>query len=155
MSDSPTDQKIRFRFLAPLRASDRRSFETNLSTRFSTCGVLTEGAVEYVDRVIDRQINKANGLLAFDGLLFTALSVVSPGTGSTPISIKIGSGLALVAALPLILLLVVSFGKIDDYTTPSADFTKKCQTIYWRTYAICFSVLFSIAAALTSLWRLR
>lgn len=139
-----------FRLLPPFKDAKRSEFQRALLARFPDC----EGAVEYVDRVLDRQINKANGLLAFDGLLFTALSVVSASVNPIPISIRIGCALALIAALPLILLLVVDFGKISDYVKPCTDFTAKCLTIYYRTYAIILSVLLSVAAAGVSLWRL-
>jgi hypothetical protein len=151
----PKAPKRRFRFFAPFRHRDREIFETKLRERFTMCGVLNEGIIEYVDRVLDRQINKANGLLAFNGLLFTALSVANSGRSATPTSVKIGSAFALFAAIILILLLVVSFGAGDDYDSTSSDFKVKCRTIYLRTNTICISVMFSITAAMFSLWQLR
>lgn len=55
-------------FFAPLKKEDRQKFELYLLNRLSS-GVFThntEAAVTYIDRVLDRQINKANGLLAFN-----------------------------------------------------------------------------------------
>jgi hypothetical protein len=152
---APKSPRKRFRFFGPIRRRDQQRFEEAFKKRFTMCGVLNQEIVAYVDRVLDRQINKTNGLLAFDGLLFAALSLQKSESGSLPISIKIGVTSALLAALLLIFLLVVSFGAVDDYDSTASDFEAKCRTIYWRTYLLCVSVISSLTAAICALWQLR
>ena len=138
------------RFFPPAKLQ-KEAFQGHLLARFDA----KEGIVEYIDRVLDRQINKANGLLAFNGLLFTALSVISSAAGSTPLSIKVGGTLALAASIPLIPIFVVQFGGISAYQTPQKDFESKCKTIYRRTWGIDLSVFlsfFAAAFALLHLW---
>lgn len=40
-----------------------------------------DAAVAYVDRIIDRQLTKARGILAFDGLILTFLGLIARGPG--------------------------------------------------------------------------
>jgi hypothetical protein len=137
-----------YHILAPFRSTNRDSFERHLFSRFPC----SEDAVEYADRMIDRQINKANGLLAFNAILFTALTL-KPNSAQ-PTLTTIGSVAALIATIPLLLLLIVKFGSINEYKCPQDDFKASCRTFYIRTYAIAISVLCSLVATLVSLWLL-
>lgn len=44
--------------------------------------MMGDAAVAYVDRIIDRQLTKARGILAFDGLILAFLGLISHGVGT-------------------------------------------------------------------------
>jgi long-subunit acyl-CoA synthetase (AMP-forming) len=48
-------------------------------------GVLSEKAVDYIYRAIDRQINKARGVLAYNGLLFASFGLIARNSKDTVI----------------------------------------------------------------------
>ena len=141
--------RIYYRFFSP-PAKRQEAFETHLLNRFSN----REHAVDYIARILDRQISKANGLLAFDGLLFAALSIIRPESGPVPVSIRIGSAFALLASISLLLLFVVQFGGVGNYRDAEADFRAACKIIYSRTNTIALSVLCSLVASIALIWRL-
>ena len=66
---------------APLIGMDRRMFEESLLKRFPPPA--TEQAVGYIERVTDRQVSKARGLLIFNAVLFVILGFAgAKGTAS-------------------------------------------------------------------------
>jgi len=44
--------------------------------------MMGDAAVAYVDRIIDRQLTKVRGILAFDGLILAFLGLISHGIGT-------------------------------------------------------------------------
>jgi acyl-CoA synthetase (AMP-forming)/AMP-acid ligase II len=48
-------------------------------------GALSEKAVDYIYRAIDRQINKARGVLAYNGLLFASFGLIARNSKDTVI----------------------------------------------------------------------
>jgi hypothetical protein len=48
--------------------------------------MMGDAAVAYVDRIIDRQLTKVRGILAFDGLILTFLGLISHGIAALDIA---------------------------------------------------------------------
>jgi hypothetical protein len=100
-----------------------------LLKRFGTTTAGEEKAFEYLDKVLDRQINKANGLLALNSILFTAFTLsnisgwaVIPGSWST-----LGS------SAMLLNLLWFRTGNAHRYEKPSDEIDDICSTIFrWK-----------------------
>ncbi len=130
------------------------SFETNLATRFNESKPL-EGAVTYIDRVIDRQLNKARGLLSFNSILLAALNFEHSCVPHWP---EWASILALVSSVPLLLLMLVVWGQPSRFATAADDLKATVTLSCWRGYALVFSFLFSLAAVaisiLITVWKL-
>src|ERR1043166_9110107 len=75
---------------APIRQADREALIKAMTERFVRTkleGVNTvttvindpiESAVAYIERMVDRQLNKARGLLTFNSILLSAMNVSNP-----------------------------------------------------------------------------
>lgn len=148
-------------------ASSPSPYETTLLARFREVrkvardnsqelidiGVISEKAPEYVYRALDRQINKARGLLTYNALLFASFNLVTRSSTdkSTLILASAGGMLALLSCLPLLLLMVVDWGKPDKYKDAESDFKSALQTVSRRTRSVKLSLLLSSIATLAAL----
>jgi hypothetical protein len=153
---------------APFSDKNKAPYLTNLKARFTVSGSSSpvddqrranEQKTDYVYKILDRQINKARGLLTYNALLFTALSLVSRGPASTPdpkicgvSAVFLGRVLALGACTVLLWLLKMSWGKADNYASADADFNGTLETVWMRTYWVTVSLYVSMLATALTIW---
>lgn len=125
---------------APIGRQDQQAFEQALQARFGN----ESNAFEYMERVLDRQISKASGLLSYNSILVAALSF-----GGFPHWLgKISAAIALFSCLPLLLMLYVSWHEAEVYQQAKSDFQSSCVTCYWRSYLLTISLLLSTIATI-------
>jgi hypothetical protein len=139
---------------APWRSKYSTAYEEALNTRFSN---QKSRGVDYLHRTLDRQINKARGLLTYNALLLTSINTMviahSPrGTVPmfTPFS-RIGLILALVSCLPLLLIFYVSWGTAGDLGSDEGDFSNTLLVLRRRTYLLTLSLYATLAATIIAL----
>ena len=153
---------------APLLKGDKSPYEATLTNRFRAAGDspteeekrrANEQKADYVYRVLDRQINKARGLLTYNALLFTALNLISRGSTMTfepkicgVSAALLGRVLALAACAMLLLLLKMSWGKADIYKDADADAKGTLETVWKRTYWVTLSLYVSMMATALAIW---
>lgn len=113
---------------APLGAGERRLFEDALLSRF---GGDAEKAQAYMDKVLDRQINKARGLLSATSIL-------------AGIAIYVGSTFATLMAFASILcmldILFVRWSATPSYATAHEDFLRTCRLCYSRSILVTLAI---------------
>ena len=131
---------------------DFEDFKRRLLTRFKND---PEEAVKYLIATLDRQINKAGGLLSFNALLFAAFNLVTERTSHPSIPVEIGRITTLVVPIPILLLLWVRWGAAVEHTTADGDIASLVSTLRWRTWCVKFAVLGSIANAGLALWAMK
>ena len=91
-----------------------------------------ENALDYVNKWTDRNLNRARGLLTFDGLVLTALGAVYRESHRIPAKLVLaGSVCAVIAAGMLLLtLFAVNLGGFSKYGDAKAEFPPSvAQTI--------------------------
>lgn len=111
-----------------------------------------DAAVAYVDRIIDRQLTKVRGVLAFDGLILTFLGLIARGT--SPIDIGAGRGLPialLMAQLGLasgicLFQFRARWGYVADFTTFSREIAATLALARRRSFWIERAVRLSLLA---------
>jgi hypothetical protein len=143
-------------FGAPLGKTQRKAFKDAVVQRFTTTvgGAATadyESAASYATEILDRQINKANGLLTYNGLLLTAFTVLWTQAASQRAAL-LGSLCALAASAPLVGLFHVSWGKPGDFSSHQNEFETVWLTVFRRTYWITTSVWLSLLATAFAVW---
>lgn len=134
---------------APWTYQDQRAFEEQILSR---CQNNPEGAVAYIDRVIDRQLNKAGGLLTFNSVLIAALNLLGDGAFLT----NVGSLTAIVSCLPLLFMMYVIWAPAGQYATAEKDFRRGCKLSYYRARLLSLSLAASLVAttiALIIVWH--
>lgn len=137
-------------------ANPANLYKDKLLTRFKetpptapTDGVVSEKACDYIYRAVDRQINKARGVLAYNGLLFASFSLAArsstPSTASTIILLlaSVGAIVALSSCFPLLKILIFNWGAPTDYATAENDVTAVLGTLLERTQRINASLRLS------------
>lgn len=135
--------------------SDRWAIETSIRKRFPSGEGAAEDAVEYIYRIMDRQINKAIGLLAFNALLFAALTLVDARKAFDGVSWwskapVTGATLALLSCLPILVILWLKWGSPRDLGSADAELQAAMKVIWLRTYCLSTSLYLSSAATLTA-----
>ncbi|OYT99284.1 MAG: hypothetical protein CFE40_05300 [Burkholderiales bacterium PBB1] len=130
---------------SPWWASDRQAFKTAILGRFSGNAEL---AFDYVNRVIDRQISKASGLLAFNSIVFAGLQIANVSTFAA----KLSAVLSLLAALFLLLLMHVKWGSPDTFQTAEDDLNYSLNVCFNRAMVISWSLALSIGATAAAIW---
>jgi len=108
---------------APWHQADKENFETALLTRYKD---QIEKPFLYVNAIIDRQISKAGGLLAYNSILYAATTISATAT----LSESICGFLALASSFPLIMMMHVIWGSSTQYETSQAEFKATCKMIY-------------------------
>jgi hypothetical protein len=116
----------------------------------------SEAAVEYIYRIMDRQINKAIGLLAFDALLCAALTLVdaqkvfAEGTlwSKAPVA---GAALALGSCLPLLVILWLKWGAPSELQNAEKELAAAMKVIWTRTHCLSLALYFSFGATLVAI----
>jgi len=141
---------------APVVGMDRRAFEALMLKRFPPPA--TEQAVGYIERVTDRQVSKAKGLLVFDAVLFVILGVAGPNTSMSSWAI-FGSLALFVSSLSLLLLMYASWGATENYADAESDFRRSCANFYRGAYLLTIGIATTTLAmgigAVTMLMRLQ
>jgi hypothetical protein len=133
---------------APWSTQYIREYEIAAQTRFTRAGTPDwEKACDYAIRIIDRQINKARGVLTYNGLLFTALtfagSRLAQESKSTTLPL-LGASLALLACIPLLSLMVVRWASVDEFANAQADFQRMSRQARHRTYVLTMCLYVSV-----------
>ncbi|MDB5679760.1 hypothetical protein [Sphingomonas bacterium] len=111
-----------------------------------------DAAVAYVDRIIDRQLTKVRGILAFDGLILTFLGLISRGAAMLDIAdhheVPVLSLMALLAASSAICLFQfrARWGYVADLQTFSREIAATLALARRRSFWIERTVRLSILA---------
>jgi hypothetical protein len=133
---------------APYQGKDREEFQAALLERFSQAADdAGEKAVKYVDTIVDRQINKASGLLAFNSILYAATTIST--ANSMPQTVC--GFLALASSIILVPMMFVLWGQPSQYKTAQADFQDACKSAYRKSYMLTASLILSTGAAVFAL----
>lgn len=130
---------------SPWWASDRQAFKDAILKRY---GGQAEPAFAYVNQVIDRQISKASGLLAFNSIVFAGLQVANVSTFAA----KLSAVLSLLAALLLLLLMHVKWGSPDTFHTAENDLNYSLNVCFNRATVISWSLALSVGATAAAIW---
>jgi hypothetical protein len=112
-----------------------------------------EEGVAFLYRSLDRQISKGTGLLSYNGLLLATLNIIS-ASSNHPTAITLGRGTALLAALLVLPLLWVHWGKAVDYASAEADLKSTVSTLRWRTWLNSCSIILSGATTFLAAYAL-
>lgn len=129
----------------PWWASDREAFKSAILGRYKGDAEL---AFAYVNKVIDRQISKAGGLLAFNSIVFAGLQIAGVSSGPA----KLSAVLSLLAALMLLLLMRVKWGSPASFQTADDDLSYSLNMCFNRAMAISWSLLLSVGATAAAIW---
>ena len=142
---------------API-GKDRAAYLCTVTKRF---GTLPDGAsppgeergVDYLNRVLDRQINKARGLLTYNALLLTAINTwPRPNTGSGepwPYAEAVVWQRRLVVFSCVLLLILFRMGwgrSSEEYSSPAKDFAATFNTLVNRTHWLSIALYSSLFA---------
>ncbi len=130
---------------SPWWASDREAFKAAILSRYKGDAEL---AFSYVNQVIDRQISKASGLLAFNSIVFAGLQVADTSTFAG----KLSAVLSLLAALLLLLLMHVKWGSPESFQTAEDDLDYSLHMCFNRAMAISWSLALSVGATAATIW---
>ena len=130
---------------SPWWASDREAFKSAILSRYKGDAELAFG---YVNHVIDRQISKASGLLAFNSIVFAGLQVANTSTFAA----KLSAVLSLLAALLLLLLMHVKWGSPPSFQTAEDDLNYSLHMCFNRAMAISWSLALSVGATAAAIW---
>lgn len=106
-----------------------------------------EKAFSYVNKVLDREINKSIGLLTFNGILFAALSLAENKTTL----INWAKVLVLFSCVPLLRVMFVVWGRPSDSSSDQKDFDATFKMVWWRSGFILISLVLSFLATLCCL----
>lgn len=122
---------------APIKQADRERWEATLEQRFGH----KEDAVTYMQKVLDRQINKARGLLTFNSILVAAL-----GSQDLPIACleKWAAISALLSCLPLLALMRVKWPTDPtEVKDAHSDLKSHCSDSYGKSFILTVSLVLS------------
>lgn len=133
-----------------------------LTTRFETDNspekaidahpMMGDAAVAYVDRIIDRQLTKVRGILAFDGLILAFLGLTSRGVGTLDVvahhQVPVLLMMALLALSSAICLFQfrARWGYVADFTTFSRETAATLALARRRSFWIERTVRLSLLA---------
>ena len=113
---------------------------------------LGDAAVAYADRIIDRQLTKVRGILAFDGLILTFLGLIARGTALVDISehhrVPVLVLMALLAAASAMCLFQfrARWGYVADFQTFSREIAATLALARRRSFWIERTVRLSLIA---------
>ena len=107
-----------------------------------------ENALAYVDKSYDRLLNKARGLLTFDGLVLAALGTVYREGHGIPPSLVLAGGVCAVIASGILLLTLfsVSIGDLSEYRNAESEFPHGLTRLVIGGKSNVFAGLFSLVA---------
>jgi len=111
-----------------------------------------EKAVEYVNKSNDRFINKARGLLTFNGLILAALGNWYRETHQIPTSVVVGGVCAIASATILLVThFLVNFGDLDEYRSAEREFSPYVVEIIVKAKCVVLAGILSLASMLIPL----
>jgi hypothetical protein len=115
--------------------------------------VVSEKACDYIYRAVDRQINKARGVLAYNGLLFASFSFATRSSTDKAILwvANLGAITALASCLILLSLMLFVFNNPAEYENAASDFRSAFNAVWKRTTKLDVSIAVSLAATLAAL----
>jgi hypothetical protein len=117
---------------------------------------VSEKACDYIYRAVDRQINKARGVLAYNGLLFASFSLAARSSTSTDKNIlmlaSVGAIVALSSCFPLLYLMVFDVGDAANYENAKNDFEATFDAVWSRRPKLQISLGLSLFATLVALF---
>jgi hypothetical protein len=107
-----------------------------------------EHVVEHVNKWNDRFLNKARGLLTFDGLVLVALAAVYPESHRIPARLVLAGTMCAVAAAGILLLnqLSVNFGDLNKYKDAKSEFPSDLTELVLRAKSIVVADMLSLLA---------
>ena len=101
-----------------------------------------DSAVAYVDRIVDRQVNKVRGILSFDGLMLTFLGLISRSgtridiTARHPFSVLVLMGMLIAASGMCLFQFRARWGDIADFKTFSGEIASTLNVARRRSFWI-------------------
>jgi hypothetical protein len=113
--------------------------------------------ITYAERVVDRQINKARGILPFNSIIIAVFSFErtkfpSPEfpTGQINLTVLLYFAIALLAASSILclMLFLVHWGRSYDYRTFATEFANTLDRVRSRSKVIEWATMMSIAAVI-------
>jgi hypothetical protein len=131
----------------PRSKAELQKFRDDLANRFEG---QWEHAIEYVNKSKDRFINKARGLLTFDGLVLAALASVYRESHRIPAKLVLAGSVFAVIAASLLLLnqFLVNFGDLSKYEDAKKEFPPSVTDIVVNGKSIAVAGLLSLLAVL-------
>ncbi len=114
--------------------------------------VLGDAAVAYVDRIVDRQLTKARGILAFDGLMLAFLGLTARSATTLDISmahrasVLLLMGLLAASSAICLNLFRARWGYVADFTTFSREIAATLALTRRRSFWIERTVRLSVLA---------
>lgn len=140
---------------APWRSKHIEPYVKALETRFGTG--MGRG-VDYLHRILDRQINKARGLLTYNALLFASMNamiIAGSPRGTVPVVTplgRLGLFLALTSCIPLLFIFYLSWGTASALESDASDFSVTLLTLRRRTYLLTLSIYATLIATVIALY---
>lgn len=119
---------------APIRRAEQRAFENALLTRY---GGDAEKAFMYIEKVLDRQINKTRGILTSTSIL-AGVALVMESFGAIIA--------AFISVFMLLSIFFVQWDSLPRYQNAEADFKATCRTCYTRSIIMSIAILLSVAS---------
>jgi hypothetical protein len=131
----------------PRSQAQLQKLQDDLANRFEG---QWEHAVEYVNKFHDRFLNKARGLLTFDGLVLTALGAAYQQNHRIPAGlVLVGCACAVIAAGMLLLnSFSVHFGDLGKYEDATKELRARVVQIVLHGKGMCLAVVLSFFAML-------
>jgi hypothetical protein len=131
----------------PRSQAQLQKLQDDLANRFEG---QWEHAVEYVNRLHDRFLNKARGLLTFDGLVLTALGAAYQQNHQIPAGlVLVGCVFAVIAASMLLLnQFSVHFGDLGKYQDATKELPARVVQIVMHGKSMFIAVMLSFLAML-------
>ena len=131
----------------PRSQAQLQKLQDDLANRFEG---QWEHAVAYVNKLHDRFLNKARGLLTFDGLVLTALGGVYQANHRIPAGlVLVGCACAVIAASMLLLnQFSVHFGDLGKYEDATKELRARVVQIVLHGKGMCLAVMFSFVSML-------
>jgi hypothetical protein len=131
----------------PRSKAELQKLQDNIANRFAG---QWEHAVDYVNKRHDRFLNKARGLLAFNGLVLAALGAVYRESHRIPARLVLAGCLFAVIAAGMLLLnqCLVHFGDLDKYEDAKKEFPSSLTQIVVHGKSIVVAVILSFLAML-------
>lgn len=114
-----------------------------------------ERAQTYLERVVDRQINKVRGILTFDSILIVAIRTLGTDSGEKCFlaSRNIAVGCLWVAIFICLIMFVVHWGDVEHYRDAKTEFDLTTVLIRRRSTMVLMAVVLSgLAVAFGVSW---
>ena len=137
---------------APIIDMDRAAFERTVLKRFD---LGTERALNYVEKIAERQLGKARTLLPYNAILF-ALLALTDAKAQMPKLALLGGLLALAACLLTLAIMHKAWGTTADHADALMDFRRCCADCYRRAYLLTFTTgMTAVTTAIVAIPLLR